>query len=529
MVWSLYQDREGIIWIGTHNGGLTRYDKKTNTFSYYRFKPEDESSLSNQIVWTTLEDSQGRFWVGTSDGLNLMDRENGTFKRYHAMENQAGSLTNDSVLSMHEDKKNRLWFGTDIGLHLYNEEKDTFKVYTTRDGLADNGIRSITEDASGNLWMATNNGISMFNPDTGNIKNFQAYNRKKIGVFDTGSGMTLSTGEVVFGGENGLRIFNPEVLNSHENDEVPVVLTDFTLFTKSVPINGPEKILGKVINQTDQIVLDYNKSMFSFKFAALNYRDPDKNRYAYQLEGFDDVWREVGNQRTATYTNIAPGTYHFRVKASTGTGQWSTRELPLKIIIEPPPWRAWWAYCGYVLLIVLAFYFRAEHRRLRESAEIYKTQSVTDALTHIYNRAGIDQITSKLFEDPEKSKDTTVMLLDIDHFKRINDNWGHDAGDYILANIANTIVQNVRRTDHVGRWGGEEIVLICPSTTQSAATLIAEKLRGTIAKNVFELNAKRIPVTVSIGVAIAKTGETFEAVFKRADIALYRAKSEGRN
>lgn len=339
----------------------------------------------------------------------------------------------------------------------------------------------------------------------------------------------MSTGEVVFGGENGLRIFNPKELDSHEGGKLPVVLTDFTLFTRSVPVNGPENILDRVINHADKVVLDYDKSMFSFKFAALNYRDPEKNRYAYQLVGFDDVWREVGNQRTATYTNMAPGTYYFNVKATTGSGEWSVKESPLKIIIEPPPWRTWWAYCGYALLILLAFYFRAEHRRLRESAETYKTQSVTDALTHIYNRAGIDQVTTKLFADLEKSKDTAVMVLDIDHFKRVNDNWGHDAGDYILTNIANTIVQNVRRTDFVGRWGGEELVLICPSTTQSAATLIAEKLRGTIAKNVFEINAKKIPVTVSIGVAIAKAGETFEAVFKRADIALYRAKSEGRN
>jgi len=333
--------------IASHHGGLNRYDPHTGIFTYYREDPEDSTTLSNQIVWTTLEDSKGRFWVGTSNGLNLLDRKSGKFTQYYKQDNE-DSLQNNSILSIYEDEKKRLWFGTDSGLHQYIEEKNTFKHYIEEDISADNGIRSIVEDNQGNLWMGTNNGIRMFNPDTKVKKNFQSINRRQMGGFDTGSAIKTSHGELVFGGENGLKIIEPEKLTQSFIRELPLALTDFSTFTKTVEVNGPDKILTKNINETKSITLDYSKSMFSFRYAALNFRNPDKSLYAYMLEGFDDSWREVGTQKIATYTNIPPGNYTFKIKAkSTSNGHWTTKKTPVKLIIKPPPWRTWWAYIGY--------------------------------------------------------------------------------------------------------------------------------------------------------------------------------------
>lgn len=364
-VWHIYEDKQKTLWIATHFGGLSKYDKKTKVFTNYTQESANPNSLSNKLVWTMMEDSKGRFWVGTASGLNLMDREKETFKQYKADANNPAALVNNSVLSIYEDKKGRLWFGTDGGLHLYNEQSDNFSVYNTKDGFVDNGIRSIIEDDANNLWLGTNNGVVMFNPDNKLVKNYRRYNGEQIGGFATGAAIVTRRSEMVFGGKNGLRFFDVKKLGSNQKVP-PVVVTDFRLFTKPVLVNGPDELLSQVINQTNEITFDYTKTMFSFGFSALNFRDPDKNQYAYKLEGFDDKWREVGNQRTALYTNISAGNYTFRVKASNNDGVWN--EVGKSIVIRqlPPPWKTWWAYSIYVLIglgIVAQFVLSQRNKR----------------------------------------------------------------------------------------------------------------------------------------------------------------------
>ncbi|MFO1369961.1 MAG: two-component regulator propeller domain-containing protein [Marinagarivorans sp.] len=364
-VWHIYEDKQKTLWIATHFGGLSKYDKKTKVFTNYTQTPEDPTTLSNKLVWTMMEDSKGRFWVGTASGLNLMDRDKGTFKQYKSDPNNPAALVNNSVLSIYEDKKGRVWFGTDGGLHLYNEQNDNFSVYNTKDGFVDNGIRSIIEDEANNLWLGTNNGVVMFNPDTKLVKNFRRYNGEQIGGFATGAAIATRRGEMVFGGKNGLRFFDVKKLSSNQKVP-PVVVTDFRLFTKPVAVNGPDELLSQVINQTSVLTFDYKKTMFSFGFSALNFRDPDKNQYAYKLEGFDDKWREVGNQRTALYTNISAGEYTFKVKASNNDGVWN--EVGRAIVIRqlPPPWKTWWAYSLYGLIclgIVVQFVLSQRKKR----------------------------------------------------------------------------------------------------------------------------------------------------------------------
>ncbi len=351
MVWSVYEDKRKNLWIGTHFNGLTKYDKRTGTYTYYSPIPNDPTSLSNVVVWTTFEDSSGRFWVGTSNGLNLMDRDQETFKRYLSKPGDSHSLANDSILSIHEDKKGRLWFGTDAGLHLFHPETDNFSVYNSADGFTDNGIRAIIEDQLGNLWLGTNNGVVMFNADSKIVRNYMRYNGEKIGGIATGAAVATRKGEMVFGAKSGLYIFDVNKLMTNQKAP-PVALTDFRIFTEKILSNHSDKILTKVINQTDSISLDYTKSMISFSFSALNYRDSDKNQYAYKLEGFDDRWREVGNQRTALYTNLDSGSYIFRVKASNNDGVWNEEGKSIQVNQLPPPWKTWWAYTTYVLAII---------------------------------------------------------------------------------------------------------------------------------------------------------------------------------
>lgn len=369
VVWSIYEDKQKNLWLGTHNSGLSKYNKNTGNYTNYEFNESDPTSVSTTVVWATFEDSAKRFWVGTANGLNLMDRDKGTFKRYMANPDDSHGLASGVISSIFEDKKQRLWLGTDSGLHLYHPEANNFSRYGTKDGFVDSGIRAITEDQFGNLWMGTNNGVVRFNPDSKTVRNYMRFNGENIGSIATGAALATRKGEIIFGTKNGLYIFDVNKLTT--NEEIPpIALTDFRVFNKKIFTDDPDNILKKVINQTDRITLDYTKSMISFSFSALNYRDSDKNQYAYKLDGFDDAWREVGNQRTALYTNLDAGNYIFRVKASNNDGIWNESGRSIKVNQLPPPWKTWWAYTIYLLAVIaMIMQFVNSQRKKRRLVE----------------------------------------------------------------------------------------------------------------------------------------------------------------
>ena len=578
MIWSVYEDKRKDLWIATHSNGLTKFDKKTGLYTFFPHDKNDLTSVSCPLVWTTFEDSKGRFWVGTAYGLNLMDRDKGTFKRYPPNQGDNG-LVNGSVLTIWEDQRGRLWFGTDGGLHLYHPETDKFSMYGTKDGFLDQGIRAIISDSDGNLWIGTNNGIVMFNPDTHVVKNYTRHNGELIGGIATGAGLVSQRGEMIFGSRNGLFIINPKQILT--NTEAPAVaVTDFRIFTQKVAVDGVDKILKKVINQTKDVTLDYTKSMIGFTFAALNYRDPDKNQFAYKLEGFDDDWREVGNQRAALYTNLPAGKYSFKVKASNNDGVWNTQGQNITLTILPPPWKTWWAYCIYVLMILsvaLLFIYSQRRKVLDErktnrklevkvaerTAELENKNkelehayaqlediSLSDPLTGLSNRRYLQKLMpmdiakvqreydNKLANRPVKkaSLDLTFFILDVDFFKSVNDLHGHSAGDSLLVQISEVLTNICRESDCVIRWGGEEFIIVSRFADRDEAPLMAERIRKAVEQYDFKLADDSIlHKTCSIGFACfpflrnQPMELSWEQVIDVADHALYVAKKSGRN
>lgn len=586
MVWSVYQDRQQNLWISTHYSGLTKFDSRTGSYTYYRHDKNDPTTVSSAVVWTTFEDSQGRFWVGTANGLNLMDREQGTFKHYFPQYDNPRSLANPSILAIYEDRRGRLWFGTDAGLHLYHQESDDFTVYNIKNGFVDHGIRAIIEDTSGNLWLGTNNGVVMFNPDDGLVRNYTRFNGGLIGGVATGAAVATRKGEMVFGTRSGLYIFNANRLLTNEKSP-PIVLTDFRIFTRSVPVGGPGSILTKVINQTEQITLDHTKIMISFGFAALNFRDSGKNQYKYKLEGFDDKWREVGTSRSALYTNLPAGKYTFRVQGSNNDGVWNSDGRSLLLTILPPPWKTWWAYCIYAgsALGLLLYFAHTQHKKVLDerktsrsleikvaerTAELHRKAielqqknvelehayaqleaiSLSDPLTGLSNRRYLQKLMpadiAKVQREydpnyphrtPKKiSLDLTFFLLDIDYFKSVNDIHGHAAGDSLLVQMAELLTRVCRESDCVVRWGGEEFLIVSRFTDRDDAPAMAERIRKTVEQNQFVLpDGGGISRTCSIGFACLPFLQkhplaiSWEEVINIADHALYAAKRSGRN
>ena len=345
-------------------------DKEYNLILQNINKKEKNNSIVNDNATAILEDSYGMLWIGTiNSGLSKLDRKSDHFTNYQADAFTPGSLSNNAINALYEDKNGVMWVGTDYGLNKYDPKNDTFTAYTSKDGLPNNTIINILEDKDGNIWLATYNGISRFNPDENKRNgkmtfiNYNINDGLQFNSYFRGSCYTSANGELFFGGSNGLTSFYP----GKNNPKPPrVLITDFQIFNQPVE-PGPRSPLKKQINKTEQIHLDYDQNVFSFEFVALQFSSPEKNQYLYKMDGFDEDWID-GHRRYATYTNLDPGKYTFRVKASNSDGVWNESGTSIHIIISPPWWKTWYAYIAYITIFLGLFWTtrRLELNRRRE-------------------------------------------------------------------------------------------------------------------------------------------------------------------
>jgi signal transduction histidine kinase/CheY-like chemotaxis protein/streptogramin lyase len=328
----------GMLWLGMFSGGLNRFDPETGAAVHYLPNRQDPTSLSYQLVWMTYYDSAGSLWVGTNLGLDLYDPETDGFIHYRRSQD---GLSHNIVKSIYEDEQGILWLATDQGLNRYDRSKDVFTHYTVRDGLPVDRVNSIVPDDDGNLWLGTAGGLSRFDPREETFVNYDRRDNLQDNLFYYKAATRDSAGRLYFGGPNGLNVFHPSQLTVNPYAP-PVVLTDFQLFNESVSV-GPNSPLPAHVTYTPDISLDYDQTIFAFEFAALNYTVPQKNQYAYMMEGFDQDWTTVdSNRRFARYTNLDPGSYIFRVKASNNDGVWNETGAAVKITITLPWWETTW-------------------------------------------------------------------------------------------------------------------------------------------------------------------------------------------
>jgi ligand-binding sensor domain-containing protein len=352
---SVVVDESGDVWLGTRGNGLDRFDPETETFTHYLHDPNDPDSLSDNAVRVLYQDSGGNLWIGTiGGGLDRFDRETQTFVHYQHDPSEPSSLSENSVRAILEDRTGNLWIGTwGGGLNKLDRTDGTFTRYGEKDGLANNVIWGILEDnvppegGGPSLWISTNQGLSRFNLETETFRNYDAADGLQSNSFYSAYSVG-SNGMLYFGGANGFNAFNPAELQDNPHPP-PVVLVDFQLDNSPVPIGG-ESVLHQSSIETDDLALSYEDRVITFKFAALNYSSPEKNRYRYMLDGFDDGWTEVGSdQRLATYTNLDPGEYVFRVIGSNNDGIWNEEGVAIRLTVTPPWWATWW-FRGVALL-----------------------------------------------------------------------------------------------------------------------------------------------------------------------------------
>jgi two-component system, cell cycle sensor histidine kinase and response regulator CckA len=277
-------------------------------------------------------------------------------------------LISNEVEHIYLDPAGILWLATAGGLDKFNPITGTFTHYAEKNGLVGKSLASVIGDAQGNLWVGTmGDGLARFEPASATFRNYDRIDGLQSNDFNPRAAYRDADGRLYLGGVKGLNAFYPDQLRDNPLTP-PVVLTDFLIFNRTVPIGGKDSPLQRVINETDTITLSYRQSVFSFDFAALNYRAPKKNQYAYKLEGFDTDWNYVdSSRRFATYTQLKHGTYTFRVKASNNDGIWNEAGKSISIVITPPWWRTWWFYSLAIISVMGTgfLFFRSKSNQIK--------------------------------------------------------------------------------------------------------------------------------------------------------------------
>lgn len=374
-----------------------------------------------------MEDSNNNMWVATLEGLNLLqadDIEEGIFQRFRHVPEDSSTIAGNSIRQIYEDSNHNIWIATDGGLSRYVEESKSFENYYQEDGLPVNEIRSIIEDDHGILWIGTIKGLSRFDPEDNSFTNFDKSDGLQSNEFSRYAVHKTQSGELLFGGLSGFNLFHPDGIVNNPHIP-PVYLTDFKLFSRSVDIRDPESPLEEHISVTDTLILSHNQDVFTFDFIALNYTRPEYNQYAYMVEGFEEDWNYVGTQRNATYTNLDPGEYTFRVKASNNDGGWNETGASLTLIITPPFWQTTWFYLLSALLIIGGVF----------SVYQYRVRSIRER-----NRQLEQQVAERTEELRIKNKDLEETLEELEATKDELVEKAHKAG---MADIATGVLHNV--------------------------------------------------------------------------------------
>lgn len=353
---------DDIFLIGTRNNGLYYYDYNTHIMKNYKNNPEENTpdNIPDNFVTNIMRDSNGNIWIGTYGG----------------------------------------------GISLFDLGKGKFTTYNTKSGLLNNNICKIVEDRDNDLWISTIAGISEFDPETKTFTNYSHSNGVKIDEFTLHAGIRLANDEIVFSGNNGFVIFNPQRM--FVNPFVPpVILKNLFVNNNLIQPDGQDGILSKQLGSQEEIILSYDQSNFSIEYSALNFVFSDRNQYAYKLEGFDKDWNNVGSRRMAYYTNVPPGKYRFVVKGSNNDGVWNNIGTAIHIVVKPPLWKTWWAYILYIAAVVAVIWliirYFTEKKRLQNDIRMKQLEAKTQDEFH--------QARNKLFTNFSHELRTPLTLI----------------------------------------------------------------------------------------------------------------------
>jgi len=360
-VWSIVEDNDDkSIWVAT-DGGVSRIFKDGKSV-HYRHEPENPHSISQDEVYWILKDKANNIWLTSFSGVDIYNRDKDNFNKFE--DGNHAKLSTNRILSAFEDSRGNIWFATmGEGVSKFDPISGKMIVLTETVGLANNTVYNIIEDTKGFIWVTTNQGISRITPDNLNIWNFDIRDGVQGHEFNLGAAAILSSGEILFGGMNGCNIFHPDQLR--ENKYKPkVYITSYSV------LNKKQK---DFLKNYEKLELNWWENYFSFEFAALDFVNPKKINYAYILDGFDKEWNFVASdKRYADYTNIPPGDYVFKVKATNSDGLWSPNETEIYIKVHAPFWKTLWfkIVFAFILTFLIWYIVNSQIRKIKKRQEI---------------------------------------------------------------------------------------------------------------------------------------------------------------
>ncbi|QSX34798.1 diguanylate cyclase [Shewanella avicenniae] len=600
-VLSLAQQTDGTLYIGTYTSGVFVYKNGKVTLLLDR----QHGLISNEVRAISLS-KDGSLWVGTSQGLSIL--KDGKLQNITTADGLPGNFIvamaqvddqvwigtgtgitkwahgkfNDIAINhfdnaeyafgfYHQSEKQLLWGATDRGLMRHNLATGETQVIGRKDGLPFDKYFQVYIDDKHDMWMSSNRGILRFSEADANAVFDGKLKRLPIVLYGESDGLISAQAN---GGSS------PTIAKSTDGSlwmstargvarVDPNRLYLFSQYTPNVEIenvalDGEAQLLSHAITIAPEV------QRIEVRYAGLSYIMPSRILYRTRLQGFDQVWRENGNQHQIEFTNLAPGKYQLEIQAQNPGGEWST-PATLQIIKQPFWWQTTWvsylALLGLLLLIGAIVLWRTHSLRrsrakllhlvelkteelrrhtthlaelnneksellemLRHQALALEKQAMQDELTGLPNRRSFDETFAREFSRAKRSgQPLALAFLDIDHFKRINDTLSHEAGDTALELLAEQLKAHCREFDVCARWGGEEFVMLLPATTLEQARRVSERLRYGVAAMDCNDIAPQLSITVSIGVACSDAAETSAELLNQADKALYRAKQSGRN
>ncbi|HSH52950.1 MAG TPA: two-component regulator propeller domain-containing protein, partial [Bacteroidales bacterium] len=369
-IYDIIESDPGNYWIATKYGLLNI--KNDSLVKSYVASEKNETTISSNLVYDLLPDSKNNLWIATDYGLNKLDLSTGNIIQYFKTNTQGNEcLSSNEILCLYEDTaKHILWLGTVRGLNKMDLNTERFTFYSEKDGLPNNLIYSILADDDGNLWMSTNRGLSKFNPENESFSNFGVSEGIQDSEFNHGAFFKSSSKEMFFGGIAGFNSFYPDSIQISE------IIPEIAI--TSIEVLANDKLQQINIGKNNHIRIPYKNNLITIEFAALDFTNPEKNNYAYKMEGIEGEWINLRNRRYASFSNLPPGKFTFRVKGANSDYVWNEEGATLEIEVLTPFWRTKLALAFYILLILFSIYriFQYRTKTLRKSNQELKEKEL---------------------------------------------------------------------------------------------------------------------------------------------------------